>query len=151
MLAATLREEHQGDVPAGQALPASCIGGREMQILKGMEKHYVPLNDWIHETLRPYLGRIIPDDNRYTMAFDKLELLMSLNNAYHKLWVPPGAFGYRHENNNRIFQQIRESLSTEQDESPFVTCGIFGGTAAACEQALATTEKAIQAWRFGWR
>ena len=150
MLVATLREEHQGDMPAGRALPAFCIGDQGMQILEGMEKHYVPLNDWIHETLRPYLERIIPDDNRYTMAFDKLELLMSLNNAYHNDWVPPGAFGYRRENNNQIFQQIRESLSTEQDESPFVTCGIFGGTAAACEQALATVEESIRRWRFGW-
>ncbi len=149
MLTATLREEHQRDVPAGRELPAFCIGRQDMRILEGMERHYVPLNDWIHETLRPYLGRIIPDDNRYTMAFDKLELLMSLNNAYHKDWVPPGAFGYRHRNNHRIFQQIRGSLSTEQDESPFVTCGIFGGTAGACEQALATVEDAIPGWRFG--
>ena len=149
MFTATLREEHQQDVPAVRELPASFIGREGMRMLEGMKSH-VPLNDWIHDTLRPYLGRIILDDNRYTMAFDKLELLMSLNQAHHKLWVPLGAFGYRYANTNRIFQQIRESLSTEQDESPFVTCGIFGETAAACEQAMATVEETLRRWGLGW-
>ena len=148
MLTATLRKEHQEDMPAVQTLPAFCIGGQQMRILEGMERHHVPLNDWIHTTLRPYSERIILDDNRYTMVFDKLELLMVLNHAHHKDWVLPGAFGYRYENRTRIFQQIRESLSTEKDESSFVTCGIFGGSAATCEKSLAAAEEAIQRWSW---
>ena len=37
-----------------------------MRILEGMDRSYVPLNDWIHKTLRPFAERIIRDNNRYT-------------------------------------------------------------------------------------
>ena len=101
---------------------------------------------------------IIPDNNRYTFVFDKLEILMALSYAHHKknwssdmqssdlYWVPPGAFGYRFENRNQILQEIGESLSKKRDESPFVTCGIFGETAEACEQGLAALEQFISKW-----
>ena len=96
--------------------------------------------------MRPYAERIIPDNDRYTLVFDKLEILMALNYAYHKdekdewYWAPPGAFGYRGANRTRIMQEIEESLSTKREESPFVTCGIFGETAEACKQDLAGFE-----------
>ena len=152
MFNATLRDEHQNDFPAVQLLPASRIAGVDMPILEGMDKHHLQLNEWIHETLQPYRERIILEDNRYTMAFDKFELLMALSCAYHKDRVLPGAFVYRYENRNRIFQQIKESLSTEKDKSPFVTCGIFGGSAATCEKGLAIAEKTILGWQSHlWR
>ena len=126
-----------------------------MKILEGMDKHYAPLNDWIHDALRPHAERIIPDNNRYTLVFDKLEILMALSYAHRKgkwsldmnplerYWAPPGAFGYRPRNINSILLEIRESLSTKQDESQFLTCGIFGETAEACEQGLATLEQFV--------
>ena len=111
MLTATLRREHQEDLPAVEILPPclqfrSYSGGVEvMKILEGMDKHYAPLNDWIHDALRPHAERIIPDNNRYTLVFDKLEILMALSYAHRKgkwsldmnplewYWAPPGAFG----------------------------------------------------------
>ena len=157
MFAATLREKHQTDVPAVQILPPWCLfsnGGQVLQILEGMEKRYAPLNDWIHEALRPYAERIIPDNDRYTLVFDKLEILMALNYAYHKdekgEWyrAPLGAFGYRVANRTRIMQEIEESLSTKREESPFVTCGIFGDTAEACKQGLAALKDFVP--KLGW-
>ena len=82
MLAATLRGEHQKDILAVQILPPFCLfmqGGRVMRILEGMDNRHAPLNDWVHKTLRPYVERVIPDNNRYTMVFDKLEILMALS------------------------------------------------------------------------
>ena len=152
MLTATLRHEYQNDLPAVRLLPACLIADGDMQVLEGMGKTLFPLNNWIHETLRPYLGRIILDDKRYTMAFDKLELLMALRCAYQNDRVLPGPFAYRHENRNRFFRQIKESLSTDRDESPFVTCGIFGESAATCEEGLAEAEETILGWqRHLWR
>ena len=128
-------------------------GGQVMQILEGMDTRFAPLNDWIHDTLQPYAERIIPDDNRYTLVFDKLEILMTLCYAHkdpsERYWVPPGAFAYRPDNSPRIMQEIEESLSTMQDESPFVTCGIFGETAEDCKKGLAGLEQFVPELR--WR
>ena len=150
LLAAILRREHQEDVLAIQILPPFCLferGGQVMRILEGMDRHYAPMNDWIHKILWPYAERIIPDNDRYTLVFDKLEILMALSLAHHKdewssgeYWTIPGSFGYRSANRNRILQEIEESLSKMHDESPFVRCGIFGETAEECKQGLAALE-----------
>ena len=163
VLGATTRREHQEDVPAVWILPPSClfsdvfpVGGQVMQVLEGMKNRHAPLNDWLHETLWPYFESIIPDNNRYTLVFDKLEILMALSCAHYRshnrsiegYWAPPGAFGYRSENRVRILQEIRDSLSTKQSESPFVTCGIFGETAEDCEKGLAGLEGFIS--KLNW-
>ena len=167
LLVTTLRREHQEDLSAVQILPPCCQfqsysnGHKVMNILEGMDKHHAPLNDWIHNILRPYAERIIPDSDRYTLVFDKLEILMALSYAHYKgkwssdmnslerYWVPPGAFGYRSENSTHIMREIKESVSTKQDESPFVTCGILGETAEDCKQGLAALEQFIS--KIGWR
>lgn len=164
MLGTTIHREHQEDVPAVAILPPFClfsdvppVGGQVMQILEGMEERRTPMNDWLHEALRPHSDRIIPDENRYTLVFDKLEILMALSCAHYRshdesldwYWAPPGAFGYRSENRVRILQEIKESLSTERDESPFVTCGIFGETTEECKQGLEALEQFIP--KLGWR
>ena len=68
--------------------------------------------------------------------------------------IAPGCllvlFGYRSENRVQILQEIRESLSTMQDESPFVTCGIFGETAEECKQGLETLEQFISNFTWQW-
>ena len=158
MLTATVGNEYQEDVPAVERLPPFRLferGGQEMQILEGMDRRAVPLNEWICRALWPYSERFIPDNDRYTWVFDKLEILMALSYAHHRdewssegYWAPPGAFGYRRENRNSILQELRKSLSTKQDESPFVTCGIFGETAEDCERGLAALEDHVSS--FSW-
>ena len=156
-LGTTIHGERQKDVPAVQVLPPSCFSdaGQQMQILEGMDRHYVPLNEWMHSTLRPYAERIIRDNKRYTLVFDKLEILIALNGALYRderlerYWAPLGAFLYRPENKVQILQEIRESLETKRDESQFVTCGIFGETAEDCEQGLVALEQFIS--ELGWR
>ena len=145
LLDATLRVENQKDVPVVQKLPPSRLsrnGSQQMQILEGMEKHYLPLNDWIHLTLQPYVEPILHDDVRYTLVFDQLEILMMLSFAHQKkIWsefnrAPRGAFVYRPTNCDRFIQVFDESLVKEQGESPFVMCGIFGETVEECKQGI---------------
>ena len=161
ILSATLLSEHQENLHAVEILPPCCQfgsfagGAKVMQILDGMEKRRVPLNDWIHDTLRPHAERIIPDNDRYTFVFDKFEILMALSYAHHKgqwssdwksiehYWVPHGAFGYRKENRTRIMREIEESLSKKQEKSPFVMSGMFGETADDCKRGLAALEQFV--------
>ena len=159
LLTVTLRGEYRPneDLPAVRVLPPSRLfsrAGQEMQLLEGMGKRYAPLNDWIHDTLRSHAKSIIPDDNQYTLTFDKLEILMALSYAYHHKestygdWTPPGAFGYRFDNRVRIFQEIEESFSTMQAQSPYVTSGIFGETVAECKQGLEGLKQFIPKLRW---
>lgn len=149
MLETTIHREHREDVAAVQILPPSCLfsGGNQMRILEGMDRRKVPLNDWIHDALRPCAEHIIRDKNRYTSVFDKLEILMALSYAHHssleRYSIPPGAFVHRSENRVQILQEIGESLSKKRDDSPFVTCKIFGETAEDCKQDLEALEQFI--------
>ena len=128
LLATTFRQKHQEeDVPAVQTLPPFCLfdnGGQVMQILEGMDKHHAPLNDWINNILRPYAERIIPDNDRYTLVFDKLEILMALSYAHHKgkwssdmnslerYWAPSWRFRIpKRKTETHIMREIKESLS----------------------------------------
>ena len=162
LFATKLSREHQEDILAVQTLPPSQLtshGGAAMKILEGMDRHYEPLNEWIYEAVRPHVERVAPDSNRYRFVFDKLEILMALSYAHHAgsessedwYWTIPGIFAYQHENRERILQEIRESLNAMGDESPFVTCNIFGRTAGHCMQGLKALEEFIPKLGLGWR
>ena len=154
LLETPIREEHRKDKVAVQVLPPFRLfngNGQEMAMLEGMERRHAPLNDRIHETLRPYAKSILPDDSRYTLLFDTLEILLALSYLHiHSMtrWPPLGAFGYREENRDRIVQEIEKSLSSKQDASPFVTCAVFGGTADVCRERLAKLRDVID--RTDW-
>lgn len=145
MFATTVHREGREDIPAVQLLPPFSLfehGGQVAQILDGMERRQAPLNDWLHAVLRQPMKRLIPNDDRYTYLFDKLEMLMALGYAQHAkrtkdwYWAPPGAFGYRGQNRDRFLQEMDESISRERERSIYVQSGIFGDTAEVCTQAL---------------
>ncbi len=157
LLETEIYRQHEESLAAARMLPPFCMfyeGGQIMQALEGMGDRYAPLNDWIHEVMRTHAKHIIPDDNRYRLVFDKLEILIALGCAYRDdrepewYWAPPGAFGYRTENMHRIFKEIRQSLSTMQNESPYVKSEIFGETSDECKQGLADLEAFIS--KLGW-
>lgn len=139
------RENHEVS-PSIILLPPFCwfahIGQNASLLLEGMERHYAPVNDWLNAALRQPMKHLISNEDRYTFVFDKLEMLMALGYAHHakraydRYWVPPGAFGYRGENRERVLQEIEESMARLKGESPFVKSGIFGETAEACMQGL---------------
>ena len=137
---------------AVQLLPPFCMfydGGQVMKILEGMNERYVPLNDWIAEVLRPYAQHIIPDNSRYTLTFDELEMLMALSSLAHdNMRVVAGAFCYREDNRIRIVEKIEESLSTLGDSSPLVICKIFGKTAEQCKETLGALKQHLLDFRY---
>ena len=113
-----------------------------MRILEGMSRHYFPLNDWVYRTLRNYTKGIIPDDDQYTLIFDKIEILISLNSFSHsspdKTWLRPrGCFIYRYETSwEQILPEIEGSLLNLRDESPYVKANLFGSSAENCWRNL---------------
>ena len=115
--------------------------GDPIEVLERMHSRRFILNHWIHDALRPHAKRIITDDDRYTLMFDKLEILMALSYAHggrrDGYWAPPAASGCRHSNWEFIIQEMEESFSEMEDESPYVRSEIFGQTATECRKRLA--------------
>ena len=100
LLEVPIREEHREDKLTVQVLPPFRLfrgSGQEMRVMEGMDRRHAPLNDWIHQVLRPYTARVVAEDSRYTLVFDKLEILLALGDLHihsENRWPPLGAFGY---------------------------------------------------------
>ena len=114
----------------------------KMELLEDMSGHYFPLNDWVQRTLRRFTKGIIPNDDQYTLIFDKLEILISLN-AWHnsnlsQTWLRPlGPFVYRYDTSwEQILPEIEGSLLYLRDESPYVKANLFGSSAENCWRNL---------------
>ena len=158
LFATTLLEDHHQDVSAVEALLPFFIslpGGGTVSNLEGVEKHHTPLNDWLHAALRETTRQLIPDDKRYTLIFDKLEMLMALACACRTgpagvYCAPLGAFSYRKENKNRIMQEIQKSLDENESNSPFVKCNIFGTTSDECMQGLIKLDEFVASLNWGF-
>lgn len=140
-----VHRENREDKTAVEMLPAFCLferGNEPAKLLEGMDRRHAPLNDWIYALLRANALGIVPSEARYTYVYDKLEILMALSYAFHAnrekrwYWVPPGAYGYRHDNRERILNEIQGSLDSLGDKSPYVRANIFGHSATDCKTAL---------------
>ncbi len=128
-----------------------------MRLLEGMEGKHTPLNDWVHQLLRPHLPRI--SDEKYALTFDKLEVLIALSYAYHQdpryfYWAPLGSYIYRTPIRENIIGDMEKSISTLEEESPYVKSGIFGKTSEECtssiEQFKTFVDEAARSMRIFW-
>ncbi|WP_161625055.1 SIR2 family protein [Paramagnetospirillum caucaseum] len=141
----TISRESGKDHSVAEKLPPFCLfqqGGQYPRLLEGMDRRHAPMNDWLQAVLRPIAGRIISDDQHFLISFDKLEMLLALSNGWHsgreggRYWVPPGAYGYRHENCARIVKEFEDSIVSFGDQSPLVRGRIFGASADECSRHL---------------
>jgi len=158
LFSTVVHRENREDFSAARALPPSCLFDRPeaAKLLEGMDNRYVPMNDWLYNTLRNYFKRMIPNDNQYTLQFDKLEILMALSHGHHsepilgRYWAPPGSYGWRHRNREQVINEIKEYILREGDKSWYVKSGIFGDTIVECTQSLTNflefTERAFRCW-----
>ncbi len=69
------------------------------------------LNNRLYKELKQYTTQLIPNDDRYTLIFDKLEILLALNCMYTSGWPSVGRFAYQFQNTKKIFQEMEESIS----------------------------------------
>jgi hypothetical protein len=138
-----VERENQKDKTAVELLPPFCLfSNKAAHLLEGMERNHAPLTDWLQTYFKPKMLAFSPSEAQFSFAFDRLEVLMALGYARHVkrsadwYWAPPGAYGYRHDNWARILAEIRNSLNSLVDKSPYVQSGIFGDSAAECGAAL---------------
>ncbi len=120
-------------------------GGRLKNMLEGKEDHFLPLDEWMYDTLWQHFKREIPDKEQFTFNFVKFEMLMSLSSPHQPrpTWmaITNGTYMYRVETSWNVLQEIKQSISSLADESPFVIADIFGKTAEICMQRIADFEQ----------
>lgn len=156
---APVERDGREELPAIQLLPPFCLfegdAALAARFLDGLEKRLAPMNDWLHQRLRPLVARQIPGNEKYTFVFDSLEVLMALSYGYYAkrtadwYWAPPGAYGYRRDNAQRIIDEIENSLKSG-DASPYVASRIFGDSAAECQRQLELFKEFKNKISMGW-
>lgn len=144
-----LRHPARDDLDAAAALTSYAIIPYEFQ------KHLVagkkfPLSEHLWATLRPALRDAVPDDDRYTDAFDRYEYFAALRATEHSSYRAgsPGRFLYRRVNNRgeTLPAVIRaEAQAAGADWPPLI---LFDGSAERYEAA----QKEFAAWvaRVHW-
>lgn len=123
------------------------------RLLEGRERRHAPLNDWLCDYLWGQFGDEFSSRSDFELQFDWVEVVLAMAN--HKLcppvfnaeFHPPGCYGYRTSNRERVIQRIKGSLESAAERSPYVGSRLFGTTALEVQQAIA----AFDAWAAGLR
>ncbi len=115
--------------------PPSIMGGTQ-----------TPLSTLMHQTLAEAAQRISLEGQRYSLALDKFEVLLTLHYSSQNspmTYMPPESLYYRMENTDRIVSEFMESLSARGDQSLLAVSGIFGATQVECVNAIAKLETMV--------
>lgn len=124
------------------------------QLLEGKQNNYTPLNEWIADLHWLEFGSQFASKTEFELQFDWIEIIMAV--AYHKLcppifnlqFHPLGPYKYRNKNREQIFQEIKSSLETQGDKSPYVRTGLFGKSAEEVAQGLTALDAYVS--RLNW-
>jgi len=143
LFTAPVRDSNRQEHPVVQLLhPLVLISNDDhaKALLGGTQRHHYQLSHWLYSVIREVARETIPNDRSFELAFDELEILMSLSFATYadwgSDWIPLGEFGPRRQNRELILRKIEESLSTLGGSSPYVVSKIFGETKEACNIAI---------------
>jgi hypothetical protein len=115
------------------------FGGRDL---------HTPVNDRIHNEIREAFHSVLPDDLRYTAAFDRFEYLFSLIYADMKSqqqsfsqWIPIGSFMWRDRDpQTGLAARIRNEIQSAGAAWPLLQIGLFDGSPERALQAVESTE-----------
>jgi hypothetical protein len=121
-----------------------CIGvlpPDAMNMLHG-EKRHTPSSDYLYDRLRAPLRDLIPADDRYANAFDRLEYLIALVfwDLCRKSWVPTGRFRWSFVSSRQVdppWKQIDKELQEMGADCPLLQGGLFSGSLDRLREAQA--------------
>ncbi|HYC42988.1 MAG TPA: SIR2 family protein [Noviherbaspirillum sp.] len=155
----SLPREYGEEQKVLDVLPPSVLfqmnGKQWMQMLPGMERRHAPLNDWLHDYFAAIAVSAYGESHSYTLGFDSFEVFIALGaglaevragNTRH--WFPPGAYGYRSNNREKIVKTIRDDLASAGAASRFVASGLFGKDSAECKAVLSAFEAFVPQLRW---
>lgn len=157
LFSATVIREHREDKRAVELLPVWALfeqGADVMKVLPSRERQHTPLQNHLEELLWPLLSSHFPSEAAFHLAFDKFEVLAALSYAIpaiekgERYWTLPGSYGWRRENRQRIFAEIRDSLTILNNNSPLVMSRLVGSTAEHGLRNLGELEQFVPCFRW---
>lgn len=142
------RRERRETEPLVQAL---FNGFSEMksafQTLPGHERQYVPVSEYLLKKLQPLADDILFTGGDYEMHFDRVEMLIALECAYHDGgWGPIGRFGWKHHSRGGTgspFNALVAEAEPKEDEWEPIKAGMFGGDYSSFKKAADEYKKML--------
>jgi hypothetical protein len=157
LFSATVPREHREDKRAVELVPIWALfehGADAMKVLPERDRQYTPLQNHLEALFWPLFRSHFPSEAAFHLAFDKLEVLAALSYAVPVLeaggryWTLPGSYGWRGENRQRIFTELRNSLTTLGDNSPLVRSRLVGNSAEHGLRNLGELEQFVPRLRW---
>ena len=152
LLSNELEAANHRPVLAVDVAPPFCLLSEDPQrwggLLEGKGQRRAPLNDWLLDVLWDRFGANFDSRADFDLRFDWVEIILAMANhklcppSFIKEFHPPGCFGYRTSNRDKVVHRIMNSLETHAVQSPYVTSRLFGETILEVQQAIA----AFEAW-----
>jgi hypothetical protein len=160
LLTAELEAPSRQPVIAVDVVPPFCLLNQEPQawgrLLEGRDRRHAPLNEWLADHLWNEFGDEFDSRSDFDVRFDWVEVVLAIAN--HKLcppvfnadFHPPGCYGYRTANRERVVQGMTASLESDGERSAYVRSRLFGGTALEVRQAIGEFEAWATKLRGHW-
>ena len=104
--------------------------------LPGHERHYAAKSEYLFKLLQPLVDDLLFIGPEYEAIFDTFEVLYALEHAdhysteFHRVWGPPGRFGWklwREDNSSPLHRVLHEAEQQGASWAP-VKAGLFGGS-----------------------
>lgn len=100
--------------------------------LPGMERHYVPVSDYLEESLRPAFREISSGDEEIALQFDRFEFFQALvygdlksHESTFGFWAPLGSFMWRRR---ELFETVRQEIEQAGAAWKPLQVGFFAGS-----------------------
>lgn len=112
-----------------------------------------PASDHVFALLRDDFRELLPDDNEYSAAFDRLEYLISLVNIDLKdkrgniVWAPTGRFWFHSswEPQSDVIDSVDKEAAAAGVNWPPLQAGLFGGSQERLKEVASAYRKDILA------
>lgn len=159
LLVGELDAPQRSPVPAVSVAPAGCLVDDVNwgKLLEGMQQRRLGLSDWLCDFFWREFGHEFASLSDFESHFDWVEIVLSI--ATHHLspsrvnadFHPLGRYAFRGDSRSKIIEEIKNSLETLGEKSPYVDRQVLGGDAEEVRRAL---EK-FDAWvsflaQHGW-
>lgn len=147
-------------VLAVDVAPPFCLLSDDPQgwgrLLEGKDRRHAPLNEWLADFLWARFGEEFDSRADFDLRFDWVEVVLALAN--HKLcppvfnaeFHPPGCYGYRTANRERVVHKIKGSLESNGEKSPYVISRLFGDSVVEVQQAIGAFDAWTTRLRGSW-
>lgn len=160
MLTAQLEASSREPMLAVDVVPPFCLLTDDPQrwgrLLEGKDKRHAPLNDWLLDLLWAQFGDEFSSRADFDLKFDWVEVVLAMANhklcppVFNKEFHPPGGYGYRHRNRERVLQSIRANLVSSGESSVYVASKLFGATSQEVNESIGRFEAWANSLQGRW-